>query len=183
MTQHPDQVDDQEIQALADLAKQEDTQAQSRLITLLYSKIYRYVYYRVNTREDVEDLTNDVFVRMLDSIQKQQGYFLAWIYQIASNRIVDYYRKRSVRSDTSAVGETIEFFESNSAPIEQQFLREELRKGIQQLTADQQEVVLLRFVEGYQANEVAELLDKTPEAVRALQFRALKQLRKILPEQ
>jgi len=182
MPQYPDQLDKEKIQELANRAKQEDKQAESGLISLLYSKIYRYVYYRVNNREDVEDLTNDVFVRMLESIQRQQGSFLAWIYQIASNRIVDYYRKQSVRSDTNAVGETIEYFESNNAPIEKQFLTEELRKGIQQLTADQQEVVLLRFVEGYQANEVAELMGKTPEAVRALQFRALKQLRKILPE-
>ena len=63
------------------------------------------------------------------------------------------------------------------------FIRDELRKGIQQLTGEQQEVIVLRFIEGYQANEVAEMLNKTPTAIRQLQFRALKQLRKIIPEE
>lgn len=183
MKRNQGQIDTHEMQELANAAKQDNEQAKAQLIMQLHPKIYRYVYYRVNAREDVEDLTNDIFVRMLESLKQQQGHFLAWLYRIASNRITDYYRKKSVRSETTSMGDTIEFYPGENSRVEQQFLQEELQKGIRQLTEDQQEVVLLRFVEGYQANEVAEILDKTPEAVRALQFRALKQLRKIIPEQ
>jgi len=171
------------LHALVGKAKQDEPDAQSRLISLLYTKIYRYIYYRVNQKEDAEDLTNDVFVRMLESLESQSGSFLAWIYRIAKNRVVDYYRKQDVRSDTSEVGETIEYFESDGEPIEKMFMREELQRGIRKLTEDQQEVIILRFIEGYEANEVAEQLDKSPTAVRQLQYRALNQLRKMIPKE
>jgi len=171
------------LSALVDQAKQNQDSAQSRLISLFYTKIYRYVYYRVNQKEDAEDLTNDVFVRMLESLDKQSGSFFAWLYQIASNRIVDYYRKKDVRKDTSEAGDAIEYFESDEKSIDRMFIQDELRKGIQQLTGEQQEVIVLRFIEGYQANEVAEMLNKTPTAIRQLQYRALKQLRKMIPQQ
>jgi len=183
MKQTVDDLSNEALSALVAEAKQEEPGAQSRLISLMYTKIYRYVYYRVNQKEDAEDLTNDVFVRMLESLDSQHGSFLPWVYRIAKNRIVDYYRKKDVRSDTSGVGETIEYFESEGRPIEQMFMREELQKGIQQLTEDQQEVIVLRFIEGYQANEVAEQLGKSPTAVRQLQYRALNQLRKMIPDQ
>jgi len=177
-----DDLPEEELDQLVGRAQGGDTQAQSRIISLAYPKMFRYVYYRVNQKEDAEDLTNDIFVKMLQSLEKQSGSFLAWLYSIASNRIVDYYRKQDVRKDTSEVGETIEYFESGGKPIENMFVREEIRKGINQLTDEQQEVVVLRFIEGYQANEVAEMLDKSPTAVRQLQYRALKQLRKMIPE-
>jgi len=183
MMKTADDLSTEELSQLVLDAKQADASAQSRLISLFYTKIYRYVYYRVNQKEDAEDLTNDVFVRMLESLDRQSGSFFAWLYQIASNRIIDYYRKKDVRSDTSDVGEAIEYFESDEKSIEKMFIREELKKGIHQLTAEQQEVILLRFIEGYQANEVAEMLNKSPTAVRQLQYRALKQLRKIIPEE
>ncbi|MCF7805998.1 MAG: sigma-70 family RNA polymerase sigma factor [Candidatus Marinimicrobia bacterium] len=182
MNQTVDDLSNEALSALVDEAKQGKDGAQSRLISLSYTKIYRYIYYRVNQKEDAEDLTNDVFVRMLESLEQQRGSFLAWLYQIAKNRIVDYYRKQDVRSDTSDVGETIEYFESEGKPIDKMFMREELQKGINQLTEDQQDVIILRFIEGYQANEVAEQLDKSPTAVRQLQYRALNQLRKMIPE-
>lgn len=172
-----------ELNLLVEDAKQADASAQSRLISLLYPKMFRYVYYRVNQREDAEDLTNDVFVRMLESLEHQDGSFFAWMYQIASNRIVDYYRKKDVRKDTSEVGDAIEYYTGEEKSLDKMFLRDELRKGIRQLTDEQQEVIVLRFIEGYQANEVAELLGKTPTAIRQLQFRALKQLRKFMPEE
>ncbi len=182
MKKTADDLPTEELNRLVRNAKGADASAQSRLISLFYTKIYRYIYYRVNQKEDAEDLTNDVFVRMLESLENQSGSFFAWLYQIASNRIVDYYRKKDVRKDTSEVGDAIEYFESDEKSIDKMFLQNELRKGIQQLTGEQQEVIVLRFIEGYQANEVAEMLNKTPTAIRQLQFRALKQLRKIIPE-
>lgn len=182
MKKTADDLPTEELNRLVRKAKGADASAQSRLISLFYTKIYRYIYYRVNQKEDAEDLTNDVFVRMLESLENQSGSFFAWLYQIASNRIVDYYRKKDVRKDTSEVGDAIEYFESDEKSIDKMFLQNELRKGIQQLTGEQQEVIVLRFIEGYQANEVAEMLNKTPTAIRQLQFRALKQLRKIIPE-
>ncbi|HKJ69154.1 MAG TPA: sigma-70 family RNA polymerase sigma factor, partial [bacterium] len=138
MRKTADELPKEELDRLVRNAKQADASAQSRLISLFYPKMYRYIYYRVNQREDAEDLTNDVFVRMLESLDKQSGSFFAWLYQIASNRIVDHYRKKNVRKDTSKVGEAIEYFMSDETPLDTMFLRDELRKGIRQLTDEQQ---------------------------------------------
>jgi len=181
MERAAENIDPEEMESLVEGARSGDQHVLSRLIRLLYPRVYRYVYYRVDNRQDVEDITNDVFARMLDALEHQHGSFWAWLYSIASNRITDFYRKSAVRSQVTEVGDTIEYFRDGANPLDSMFLREELRKAIRQLTEEQQEVILLRFIEGYQATEVAELLSKTPEAVRALQFRALKQLRKMMP--
>ena len=169
------------IDILVMAARQGDSAAQAQLIAHFYPRIFRYTALRVKQPEDAEDLTHDVFIRMLASLKQQQGSFAAWLYRIAGNRIVDYYRKLAVRSQVVAAGKTIESFGSMDGILEKRFLQEELHHGIRRLTGEQQEVIILRFIEGYQANEVAEILGKSPTAVRQLQFRALQQLRKIIP--
>lgn len=175
-------LDKERLETLAVEAGNGDENASAEIISMIYPEIYRFVHYRVSQTEDVEDLTNDIFVRMLKNIENQEGSFLAWIYQIARNRIVDYYRKQSVRDETNPVGEIIETYQGGEEDIEERFQRQELRKAINRLTDEQQEVVILRFIEGYQANEVAEMLGKSPGAVRTQQYRALRQLKKHLPE-
>ncbi len=169
------------IDMLVMTAKQGDPAAQAQLIAHFYPRIFRYTVLRVKQPEDAEDLTHDVFIRMLTSLKQQQGSFTAWLYRIAGNCIVDYYRKLAVRSRVAAVGDSIESFGSEDNVLEKWFLQEDLHHGLRRLTGEQQEVIILRFIEGYPANEVAEILGKSPTAVRQLQFRALQQLRKIIP--
>ncbi len=182
MKEQENSLEKEELEALAAKTREGKENASAEIISMMYPEIYRFVHYRVSQTEDVEDLTNDVFVKMLQNLETQDGSFLAWLYQIARNRIVDYYRKQSVRDETNPVGEIIETYRGGEGDIEGQFQRQELRKAINKLTEEQQEVVILRFIEGYQANEVAEMLDKSPGAVRTQQYRALKQLKKHLPE-
>lgn len=141
---------------------------------------------RVNTRsiEDAEDILLDVFVAALEreslralSMEEQR----AWLWRVARNKLVDYYRKRSYRQHVTLdeVSETV-FTEDELAP-EQVALRDEahrdLRAAIKQLPALQQEVLLLRFVNGLRAPEIAHILKKRDAAVRMILSRTLNWLR------
>ena len=173
-------LENEELLQLLDRAKLNDSRALGRLCAHFYSKIYRFIYYRVNKIEDAEDLTSEVCLRVIRSIREQKGSFYGWIYRIASNMITDYYRRRAVRSSVIPTGDLIEDMvdarNKQSELIEQQ----DLRQVIKRLTEEQQQIIILRFIEGYETVEIAEMLGKNPGAVRAIQFRGLSAMRKLL---
>ena len=82
-----------EIESLVREAKNLDREALSELCVYFYPRIYRYVFYRVGTRQDAEDITSEVFVRMVRSLNTQKGSFQAWLFRIASNLVIDHYRR------------------------------------------------------------------------------------------
>jgi RNA polymerase sigma-70 factor (ECF subfamily) len=171
-----------EIAGLVEAAKKRDYEALSKLSTYYYPKIYRYMLFKVNNREDAEDLTSEVFVRMVKSLSKQRGSFNAWLYRIANNLVIDFYRKRSRRKEVSYT----EQFDDNAAvqsdETENILARKNLEKAISTLPESQRQTVLLKFMEGYNNSEIADILGKTLGAVKALQFRALKNLRRALED-
>lgn len=170
-------LDDEELLQLLNRAKFNDSRAVGKLCVHFYSKIYRFVYYRVNAVEDAEDITSEVCLRVIKSIHEQKGSFYAWIFRIASNMITDHYRRRVVRSNVESAGDSIEEMvdaDSNQSELIEQL---ELRQALKRLTEDQQEVIVLKFIEGYDTDEIAHLVGKSTGAVRAIQFRALTALR------
>ena len=170
-------LDDEELIQLLDRAKFNDSRAIGKLCAHFYSKIYRFIYYRVNTVEDAEDLTSEVCLRVIKSIHEQKGSFYAWIFRIASNMITDHYRRRVVRSNVESVGESIEEMIDEGNKQNELLEQKELRQSLKQLTEEQQEVVVLKFIEGYGTDEIANMLGKSSGAIRAIQFRALTALR------
>src|SRR4030066_2414398 len=82
-------------------ARQLEENALSTLVKKSYPFVFRYFYYRSVTREDAEDLTSEVFIRVVSSIKGQKGYFPAWLISIARNLLTDYYRKRGRSRETS----------------------------------------------------------------------------------
>lgn len=170
-------LDDEELLQLLDGAKVNDSRALGKLCAHLYSKIYRFIYYRVNTVEDAEDLTSEVCFRVIKSIQNQKGSFYAWIFRIASNLIKDHYRRRSVRSNVEPAGDLIEEMMDKGNKQNELLEQKELRQSLKKLTEEQQEVIVLKFIEGYDTDEIANMLCKSSGAVRAIQFRALTALR------
>ena len=172
-------LDDEELIQLLDRAKFNDSRALGKLCVHFYSKIYRFVYYRVNAVEDAEDITSEVCLRVIKSIHEQKGSFYAWIFRIASNMITDYYRRRGVRSNVESAEDSIEEMadaDSNQSELVEQ---QELRQALKRLTEDQQEVIVLKFIEGYETDEIAVLLGKSAGAIRAIQFRAITALRNL----
>ena len=143
--------------------------------------IARYVVARIRDASDSEDLTEAIFEsawRAMGRYREQGVPFLAWLYRLAHNRVVDHYR--ALRPTVTLIPEVHESIEDMSAPLELNIDSADLLKALHALTDDQRDVIVLRFVQGMSGREVAQAMDKREDAVRALQFRALATLRRIL---
>ena len=174
-----EEISDNELAELIRLAKANDADALERLCTYAYARLYPYIYYRVSHTEDAEDLIGEVILRMVKSLKGQKGSFRAWMYTIARNAVIDFYRKRAVRSEIS-LDEIAGEIPDKAIPVSKQVLTQErLRMGLQVLTDEQRQVVLLKFIEGYTNEEIAKIMGKSVGAVKLLQFRALKALREL----
>jgi len=154
---------------------------------LLYDKyqpqIYRFIYLKVGHREEAEDLTHQVFLKTWGSISRYdfQGFpFSSWLYQIARNQVIDYYRTKKVNITLESIVELKIESPSYSSVMDNNSDIEKVKKAIYQLNPQQQDVIILRFIEDLSLQETASILDKTETAVKLLQHRAIKNLRKIL---
>lgn len=148
-------------------------------IAALYDKhapeLYRYIYHRLGSRTLAEDLTAEVFVRVLKAPRAPNDW-RAYLYRIAHNLVIDSLRKNPRVLDQ--VDERIP--DEQNDPVERAEIAEEqrrLRRAIARLTPEQQQVVVLKFIEELSNAEIARILDKPEGAVKALQHRALTNLR------
>jgi RNA polymerase sigma-70 factor (ECF subfamily) len=145
--------------------------------------MYAYIYRRVGDAALAEDLTSELFLRVLNAVQNEKAWrdsFVAWLYRIAHNLVVDAYRQRPPPS-VSLDDLSLESEEDGPAEVVQAGAdRDQLRAAIGHLTSDQQQVLALRYGEGLTAKETARTMSKTTGAVEALQHRALAALRRIM---
>lgn len=154
-----------------------------RLYDLYVERVYRHIYYRVGNTKDAEDLTQQVFIRAWKAIgryQKTTSPFLAWLMRISHNLVIDYYRSKK---DITYLNSELVFKDSASSPerlAEEHFNQQQLRKVILQLPDDQQQVILMSFIEGFTYTEIASALRKREGTVRVILHRALKKMRQIL---
>jgi RNA polymerase sigma-70 factor, ECF subfamily len=161
-------------------AKAYDPDALGTLYERYYQGIYRYVYYRVGDSCLAEDLTGDIFMKMLHGMESYsiQGVpFSAWLYRIARNRIIDHMRRQPEKSNVSLEEARVETIASGENTLENALERDELLKAVQVLTDDQRQVILLKFIEDLDNASIAAVLGKTEGAVKSLQHRALDTLR------
>lgn len=167
-------------QRLIKRAQRGDAEAFAELYRAHVQVIFRYIAARVNDLQLAEDLTGDVFTRALEGLSsyRDQGRpLLAWLYRIARARVIDHYRQVGRRpGETSVDDQPLPVDSGLDAGLARRQAAQALRAAIAGLTDDQQQVVILRFVEGYRVDEVAAILGKQPNAVKALQFRALRAL-------
>ena len=144
--------------------------------------IYRYVYFKVN-KEDVLDITEGVFLKAWENLhtyKKGKASFSAWLFRIAHNLVVDHYRSHKIPDplDTNYVDEKPE--------VNPQFLTERhlnqgnLKQAIAQLPTKYQQVILLKYVNDLDNEEISKIMDKSEGSLRILKFRALKALKNIL---
>jgi len=149
------------------------------------AKIYSYIYRRTGEQPLAEDLTAQVFLKMLESIRNRKAWqssFSGWLYRIAHNLVIDHYRRRDRQSsvDLEDAPPLASELEDPVATAEMNIDAERLRAAIRRLTDDQAEVVSLRFFEGYSIAEVATFTNRTEGAIKALQYRAVATLRTML---
>lgn len=167
--------------ALVQAAKAGDASAYGELYERYRDAIYRFCLARTGTSHDAEDLTADVFVKALQSIDRYQDRglpFAAFLYRIARNAAID--RSRTHKQPLSVDGLLVEPSSKQNVELEASFAVERsiLLAALTRLKAEHRDVITMRFIEGYAAIEVARFLGKTEGAVRTLQHRALERLRK-----
>jgi RNA polymerase sigma-70 factor (ECF subfamily) len=178
-----EQRSDTELLHLIRKAQQYDSQALSALCEHFYADVYSYFYYRVSDPADAQDLTNDVFLRMVEAIRSfepARGPFRTWIFSIAHHRLVDYRRRQAVRDHEPLTEALVNPHDQPAVQAEARLTRERLHRALDELTEDQRQVIVLKFVEGLSNAEVAKILEKTEGAINALQYRALQVLRQVL---
>ncbi len=169
--------------ALVDAARSLDTAAWSEIYDRHYDRVYAYLYYRFGRREVAEDLAADVFVRALSGIRtfSYRGTpLLAWLFRIAHNVAVDHRKAASRRDMLDTPGLDVEAAVAQGDLAEEAAQRQDVRAALTRLTEDQQQVLFLRFYQGMSNADVAVVLRKGEGAVKALQVRALKSLRRLM---
>lgn len=174
------------VDALVKGAQDGDTASFAALYEHFYDKIHRYVSFKTGNANESEDIVEDVFLKMLESIGsfRWQGYpFSSWLFRIAHNLVVDHFRKKGRRKQVSLedvsglVGSTSQDMDGR-LDLKVTFLK--VQDAMSELTALQREVISLRFAAGLSIMETAEAMGKKENAVKALQHAAIKKLRAIL---
>lgn len=163
-------------------AKKLDTCALTEIYDLYSPRLYRYAVRLLGDACVAEDCVAETFSRFLQALRLGRGphdYLQAYLFRVAHNFIVDHYRHQQssdISDDDMPDCENTE--ENASLNIRQQRVRFALRE----LTGEQQQVIALKFLEGWENEEIAYVLNKPIGAVKSLQHRALAQLQKILLE-
>ncbi len=163
-------------------AARHDSEAFAQLYDRFVEKIYKYIYYKVGSKSDAEDLTAQVFLKAWEAIGHYRltgRPFSAWLYRIAHNLVVDHFRMRREAIPIDDVMRIDEKEGDLDDVTQRHFTAETLQRAIHRLTVDQQQVIILRFLEGYSTEEVARIMGKGQGAVRTLQHRALAGLARI----
>jgi len=179
MTKYEEQ---SELEGLKNL----DSQIIGAVFDRYFPDVYRFVYYKLNDEQVAEDISSDVFVRLLEAIEKHRGpkdNIKGWLLATASHAVADHLR-RAYRRPTETLIETMP--DEGEPNMIDEIDRREQVDSVQQayagLTPDQQNVLALRFGDGYSLEETARVMQKNVNAIKALQFRALAALQRKIGE-
>lgn len=167
-------------------AKAGNSEAFGQLYDAYLERIYRFVYFRVEDQQTAEDITSQVFLKAWENLGRFQiggTPFLAWLYTIAHNAVIDHYRTRKV----TAALEDVRLSDPGHAEavengIDSAVEMNSIKIALQTLTDDQRQVLVLKFIDEMSNEEIARHLGKREGAIRALQMRGLKALAKRLAE-
>jgi len=176
----------QRVRELVERAQDGDRDALEELYLLHFDRIYGYLHVSVGNRYDAEDLTTQTFLKMLESIGKfrwQSAPFSAWLFRIAHNLAMDHFRasKRWQPEEEVPEPEPDEATSAETGGLES-LGRKSLLRLIEELSHEQQQVLMLKFVFNFGNAEAASILGKTQGAVKSLQHRALVSLQKQLQQ-
>lgn len=174
-------------QKLIHAAQQGDQQAFAELYRAYVDKIYRYIFFRVGNAETADDLTSEVFLRVVESLpgyQDRNVPFLAWLYRVAHARVVDHYRREHPTEQIEEIEDRELSTEDDlDGELMTTYHQETIRTALRTLTDEQQQVIILRFVENYNLQQTAQVLGKTISAIKVMQHRAIKALNLALHNQ
>lgn len=184
-------VDNDSLKILVAAAQKGDKIAFERVYEEVFPKIWNYTKKRVSDFE-CEDIVGDIFLKIVQNLNKykpQKVTFMAWAYRIAHNTIIDFYRRKKelVESDLSTNEDQYSVFTNiadnaltPSEQLQKQFEREQILEAIEELQDEAKAFVELKFLEGFNNQEIAHIMNKSRGAIRIMQFRALKSMKIIM---
>ncbi|MEO3825338.1 sigma-70 family RNA polymerase sigma factor [Actinomadura sp. B10D3] len=175
------------LKALVLRARDGDAEAFGSLYDHYVELVYRYIYYRVGAHSLTEDLTSETFLRALRRIcdfHWQGKDFGAWLVTIARNLVADHFKSGRYRLEvcTAEPAEPEHHQEGPERAVLDAMTNRTLLLAVRRLGSEQQECVVLRFLHGLTVAETALIMDKKPGAIKALQYRAVRSLARMLPQ-
>ena len=171
---------------LLDRARSLDDDALTQIHDAYYVAIYRYISFRIADQHVAEDLTSEVFVRFLHALRDKQAprnSLRGWLYGTASNVVKEQYRRQKKMQYTELHDQIASGHASPEQQIEAKASRQKLSEAMSNLTADQQQVLALRYGFGMPIRELAETMGKSEGAVKMLRARAVTALSGLLSKQ
>jgi RNA polymerase sigma-70 factor, ECF subfamily len=181
-TSRPDGPDEA---ALIKRAVRGDSEAFGILYVRYMDPIYRYIFFRIGDEVEAEDITEEVFIRAWEALPNYtygEYPFTSWLYRIARNRIIDHHRKHKAQALPDLELHQAGIVQSSEEKLVQKMDAAHLAEAIQMLEEEEQQVVILRFMEGLSHREVAAVIGKSEGASRIIQHRALAALQKALKQ-
>jgi RNA polymerase sigma-70 factor (ECF subfamily) len=176
--------DAQEERLLVDAAKAGDQRALSELYQTYFPRVYRYILARTGSPHDAEDLAEEVFMRVLEAIERfqhREAPFSAWLFRIAHNAVISQRRKESARGKSGPLLEGIPV--DSAGPdelVEQRLILNEVMEAARKLPDAQRQVITLRFTAGLSVAETALAMGKGEGNVKVIQHKAIAKLREML---
>jgi RNA polymerase sigma-70 factor (ECF subfamily) len=194
-TQYPSRPDPSdpatEVWALVERAQAGEAEAFGLIYDRYVDTVFRFVYFRVGNRQLAEDLTSDTFLRALKRIGSftWQGRDLgAWLVTIARNLVADHFKSGRYRLEVTT-GDVLDADREDRGPegspeaaVVDHITNVALLTAVKQLNPEQQECIVLRFLQGFSVAETAQSMGKNEGAIKALQYRAVRALARLLPD-
>jgi RNA polymerase sigma factor (sigma-70 family) len=165
-------------------AKKGEVSAFGELYNLYFKKVYSFIYYRVSHKETAEDLAEEVFLKVHAKIEniREATSFEAWLYRIARNLVIDYYRGKKEQINILELENTLFYQDTVIRTIDLNQQQKILMTLIAKLEPDQQRVLKMKFFEDLGNNEIAAIMEKSEGAIRVIQFRGIAKLKELFEE-
>lgn len=162
--------------------KNQDPEAYGQFYDLYVKRIYRFIYFKVNSVSDSQDITSEVFLKLWQYLRegKEIKNLNAFIYIVARNLVVDFYRQRRQEALSINDDKAPEIIDGRSDILKEQMVDSDLQatiKGMDRLKDEYKEAIILKYFDELSISEIAEILNKSKGAVRVLLHRALKALK------
>ena len=175
----------EEEKRLVEQAKSGDGEAFGLLYETYVDRVYRFIFFRVTDVQIAEDLTSQVFLKAWEHLNRYHphGPFLAWLYAIARNTVIDNYRTKKQTVSLDEAAPMAAHDDKLDDRVQLHFEVQSMQAAMQYLTQEQQEVITLKFIAEYNTAQIARHMGKSEGAVRALQMRALQALARVMRNQ
>lgn len=172
----------EELCLLVKKAQERDETAFGQLYDLYFDKVYRFVFFRVNHKETAEDLVAETFSKVWIKLSEISDplAFNGWLYQIARNLVIDYYRSKKLTVDLLSLENVLQYEDNVLDKANLDFWQKDFLEALKKLSSDQQLVIKLKFLDELENHEIAKILKKSEGAIRVIQHRAINELKKLI---